>query len=138
MKKCWTVLIALLFIAVLSGRASADNAQVLKEIQSLELLSLSLVGASTSRPYVEDTPLENTSKSKYDNVFSTPFVGGQLTFSPKFGELEGNYRLYGWYAGYDHSKLEPRRRLRQRRRLRRHGARRVQFLTLNFQRLTLN
>jgi carbohydrate-selective porin OprB len=29
-----------------------------------------------------------------------------LTFSPKFGELEGNYRLYGWQAGYDHAKLD--------------------------------
>jgi len=42
----------------------------------LELVSFSLVGASTSRPYVEDTPLENISKSKYDNIFSTPFIGG--------------------------------------------------------------
>jgi len=76
------------------------------KFQPIELVGLSLVGASTSRPYVEGTPLEDTSKSKYDNVFSTPFIGGQLTFSPKFGELEGNYRLYGWYAGYDHSKLD--------------------------------
>jgi len=76
------------------------------KFKPIERVSLSLVGASTSRPYVEDTPLENTSKSKYDNVFSTPFIGGQLTFSPKLGELEGNYRLYVWQAGYDHSKLD--------------------------------
>jgi hypothetical protein len=74
--------------------------------QPAELLSLSIVGASTSRPLVEDSPLADTSKSNYDNVFSTPFVGGQITLSPKFGELQGNYRLYGWYAGYDHSKLD--------------------------------
>jgi carbohydrate-selective porin OprB len=71
-----------------------------------ELLALTVVGASTSRPNVEGTPLENTAKSKYDNVFSTPFLGGQVTVSPKFGELEGSYRLYGWYAGYNHSKLD--------------------------------
>jgi carbohydrate-selective porin OprB len=76
------------------------------KLQPLELLSLSLVGASTSRPYVEGTPLAGNSKSKYDNVFSTPFLGSQLTVSPKFGELEGNYRLYGWYAGYNHSRLD--------------------------------
>lgn len=76
------------------------------KIQPVELLSLTLIGASTSRPYVEGTALENTAKSKYDNVFSTPFIGGQITFSPKFGELEGNYRLYGWQAGYDHAKLD--------------------------------
>jgi hypothetical protein len=79
------------------------------KFQPLELIGISLVGASTSRPYVEGTPLDNTSKSKYDNVFSTPFVGGQLTVSPKFGELEGNYRFYGWQAGYNHSKLDSNR-----------------------------
>ena len=74
------------------------------KFQPLDLVSLSLVGASTSRPYVEGTPIENTSKSKYDNVFSTPFLGSQLKVSPKFGKMEGNYRFYGWYAGYNHSK----------------------------------
>ena len=76
------------------------------EFKPSEMLAFSVLGASTSRPLVEGTPLSNTSKSKYDNVFSTPFLGSQLTFSPKFGELEGNYRLYGWYAGYNHSKLD--------------------------------
>ncbi len=37
---------------------------------------------------------------------STPFLGSQLTMSPKFGELEGNYRFYGWWAGYNHAKLD--------------------------------
>jgi hypothetical protein len=41
-----------------------------------------------------------------DNVFSTPFLGSQLTVAPKFGELEGNYGFYGWYTGYNHSKLD--------------------------------
>ena len=72
----------------------------------VELLALTVIGTSTSRPYVEGTPLENTEKSKYDNVFSTPFLGSQLTVSPKFGELEGNYRFYCWSAGYNHSKLD--------------------------------
>ncbi len=76
------------------------------EFKPVELLALSVVGTSTSRPNVEGTPLENTAKSKYDNVFSTPFLGSQLTVSPKFEELEGNYRFYGWYAGYNHSKLD--------------------------------
>jgi hypothetical protein len=75
-------------------------------LKPTELLALSLVATSTSRPNVEGTPLEDTAKSKYDNVFSTPFIGSQLTLSPKFGELEGNYRLYGWWAGYNHSKLD--------------------------------
>jgi hypothetical protein len=76
------------------------------EFKPLEQLSFSVVGASTSRPYVEGSPLADSGKSKYDNVFSTPFLGGQVTVSPKFGELEGNYRLYGRYAGYNHSKLD--------------------------------
>jgi hypothetical protein len=36
MKKCWAAVIALLFIAALSGRALVDNAAVLKEIQALK------------------------------------------------------------------------------------------------------
>lgn len=79
------------------------------EFKPSELLAFSVVGTSTSRPNVEGTPLENTVKSKYDNVFSTPFLGSQLTVSPKFGEREGNYRFYGWYAGYNHSKLDSNR-----------------------------
>ena len=46
------------------------------EFKPFDLLSLSVVGASTSRPYVEGSPLADSSKSKYDNVFSTPFLGG--------------------------------------------------------------
>jgi hypothetical protein len=76
------------------------------EFKPMELLAFSVLGTSTSRPNVEGTPLEDTAKSKYDNVFSTPFLGSQVTVSPKFGELEGNYRLFGWYAGYNHSKLD--------------------------------
>jgi len=79
------------------------------EFKPSELLAFSVVGTSTSRPNVEGTPLENTAKSKYDNVFSTLFLGSQLTVSPKFGEREGNYRFYGWYAGYNHSKLDSNR-----------------------------
>jgi hypothetical protein len=71
----------------------------------VEVLAISLVGASTSRPRVEGSPLAGDSKSKYDNVFSTPFVGGQVALLPNVGGLEGHYRLYGWYAGYDHAKL---------------------------------
>jgi hypothetical protein len=76
------------------------------DFKPIDLLTLSVVGTSTSRPLVEGTPLADTAKSKYDNVFSTPFLGSQLTVSPKFGELAGNYRLYGWWAGYNHSKLD--------------------------------
>jgi hypothetical protein len=50
--------------------------------------------------------MNSTAKSKYDNLFSTPFLGAQATVSPKFGQTEGNYRFYEWYAGYNHSKLD--------------------------------
>jgi hypothetical protein len=76
------------------------------EFKPSGMLAFSVLGTSASRPNVEGTPLADTAKSKYDNVFSSPFLGSQLTVSPKFGEWEGNYRLYGWYAGYNHSKLD--------------------------------
>ena len=71
-----------------------------------EFFALSLVAGSTSRPLLEDTPLADKQKSKYDNVFSTPLLGAQATLSPKIGELKGNYRFYGWSAGYEHPKLD--------------------------------
>jgi hypothetical protein len=71
-----------------------------------EFFALSLVAGSTSRPLLEDTPLAGKQKSKYDNVFSTPLLGAQATLSPKIGELKGNYRFYGWSAGYEHPKLD--------------------------------
>jgi len=71
-----------------------------------EFFAVSLVAGSTSRPLLEDTPLADKQKSKYENVFSTPLLGAQATFSPKIGELKGNYRFYGWSAGYEHSKLD--------------------------------
>lgn len=74
--------------------------------QPLELLALALVGASTSRPLVAESPLAGDSKSKYDHISSTPFLGAQAALMPKLGERQGNYRLYGWYAGYDHAERD--------------------------------
>ncbi|MEJ5358645.1 MAG: carbohydrate porin [Desulfobacterales bacterium] len=78
-------------------------------VQPGESLAFHLVGASSSRPLVGGSPLEETAKSKYDNVFSTPFLGGQVSFSPHFGGRGGNYRFYAWRAGYDHAKLDAER-----------------------------
>ncbi len=77
--------------------------------QPTELFRLAVVGASTSRPLVEDSPLAGDAKSKYDNLLSTPFLGAQVSVSPNPGGLPGSYRLYGWHAGYDHAKLDRRR-----------------------------
>jgi len=55
------------------------------EFKPSEMLAFSVVGTSTSRPLVEGTPLADMAKSKYDSVFSTPFLGSQLTVSPKSG-----------------------------------------------------
>jgi hypothetical protein len=74
-----------------------------------DMVSIVALAASTSRPLLEGSPLEGKQKSKYDNVFSTPFLGAQLTVSPVFAERQGNYRLFGWYAGYDHAKLDRNR-----------------------------
>ncbi len=77
--------------------------------QPTGLFKLAVVGASTSRPLVEDSPLAGDAKSKYDNPFSTPFLGAQAAVSPDWSGLQGNYRLYGWHTGYDHAKLDRRR-----------------------------
>ena len=55
------------------------------EIKPVEWFRWSVVGTSTSRPYVEGTPLAGTSKNKYENVFDTPFLGSQVTCPPVRG-----------------------------------------------------
>lgn len=44
-------------------------------------------------------------KNGFDDIFLTPFLGGQFTWSPKFGDLQGNYRFYGWTQTYPHPVL---------------------------------
>jgi hypothetical protein len=70
------------------------------EFKPTELLAFSVVGTSTSRPNVEGTPLEDTAKSKYDNVFSLELyyriaVTENLAFTP---DLQ-----YVWNPGADSS-----------------------------------
>ena len=45
------------------------------------------------------------SKDIWNNVQDQPFLGAQLTYSPKIGERVGNYRVYAWDATYDHPEL---------------------------------
>jgi len=66
-----------------------------------EQLTLTFLYESTSRPNRE----EDMQKSIWSNVFDTPFLAAQATYSPKLFGLQGNYRLYGWGATYDHYKI---------------------------------
>jgi len=66
-----------------------------------EKLNLTVLYESTSRPRLE----EHDQKSAWDNILDHPFIGGQITYSPEWYGLTGNYRLYGWGATYDHPKI---------------------------------
>jgi hypothetical protein len=65
----------------------------------IESLSITALGVSSSYP---NAPDERLQKSVYDSIFDQPLVAAQLAYSPKFGELQGNYRAYYWNATYDH------------------------------------
>lgn len=41
----------------------------------------------------------------WDNAFENLFVIAEVDFKPVFGELQGNYRIFGWYNGKDHDDL---------------------------------
>ncbi|MBI9111717.1 carbohydrate porin [Maridesulfovibrio ferrireducens] len=45
-------------------------------------------------------------KQGFDNLLDDPFLGGQLTYSPSFGNLPGNYRLFGWTNTYKQTRLD--------------------------------
>ena len=59
---------------------------------------------STNRPLLSS----DQQKSRYDDVFDTPFVSAQLTYTSLDLErdLIGNYRLYTFFATYERDKLD--------------------------------
>lgn len=67
------------------------------QLSPMERLSLVALVESTSNGGQKDV---------WDDVFDDPFLGAQLTYSPRISGLEGNYRLYGWMAPYEHPDLD--------------------------------
>ncbi|WP_321401627.1 carbohydrate porin [Maridesulfovibrio sp.] len=43
----------------------------------------------------------NERKDEFEDMADSPLIGGQLTYSPSFGNLKGNYRIFGWTNTYD-------------------------------------
>lgn len=71
------------------------------QISPWKPLKFTFLYASTTRPYLP----EYQQKSIWNNIFDTPFLAGQLTFSPNLFGYDGNYRVYGWGATYEHDKI---------------------------------
>jgi hypothetical protein len=44
--------------------------------------------------------------AEWDNIFDDGFGMLELHLMPQFGELQGNYRLYGWLSDKDHENIE--------------------------------
>lgn len=67
-------------------------------------LSINALFQSTNRPLAP----EDQQKSKYDDVFDTPFLAAELTYTnlDLKRDLIGNYRFYTFLAAYDHEKLD--------------------------------
>lgn len=72
---------------------------VAASVSPVETLSFTALCASSTFP---NAP-EEDQKSIWDDIFNTPLVAGELAWTPKFGERQGNYRIYGWDALYNHS-----------------------------------
>jgi|GEM_PF-2562532 hypothetical protein len=45
-------------------------------------------------------------KGDLEDMADSPLIGGQLTYSPSFGKLKGNYRFFGWTNTYDQPRLD--------------------------------
>ncbi|MCG6553350.1 MAG: carbohydrate porin [Candidatus Magnetominusculus sp. LBB02] len=43
--------------------------------------------------------------SAWSNLFNKPFLIAEVGVKPKIGELQGNYRLYGWTNQTDHTQI---------------------------------
>jgi len=44
----------------------------------------------------------------WEDIFDRSFGMGEVGFHPSFGELNGNYRFYGWVNGGDHTRWDDR------------------------------
>lgn len=64
-------------------------------------VSFSVLVQSSSYP----TLAEEEQKDVYSDVFDSPFIGGQLTFTTGDADAIGNYRLYAWTQTYEHERL---------------------------------
>ncbi|WP_419782043.1 carbohydrate porin [Maridesulfovibrio sp.] len=49
---------------------------------------------------------ENERKGDFEAIADSPLIGGQLTYSPSFGNLKGNYRIFGWTNSYDQPRID--------------------------------
>ncbi len=45
-------------------------------------------------------------KQGFDGLTDDPLFGGQFTFSPTFGDLQGNYRFFGWTNTYKQPRID--------------------------------
>ncbi|WP_320006431.1 carbohydrate porin [Maridesulfovibrio sp.] len=45
-------------------------------------------------------------KGDFEDIADSPLIGGQLTYSPSFGKLKGNYRIFGWTNTYDQPRID--------------------------------
>lgn len=45
-------------------------------------------------------------KEAFQDMSDDPLLGGQVTFAPKFNDLEGNYRFFFWTNTYDQPRLD--------------------------------
>lgn len=74
-------------------------------------LGASIAIAPEIMPYLVVNASYFNANNTYHDIFDKPFISSELTFNPAkaFGYNEemwgGNYRIYWWYNGLDHSKL---------------------------------
>jgi hypothetical protein len=64
----------------------------------VESVTIAALGVSSSYP---NAPVSDQ-KSIYTRITDHPMAAVQVTYSPKFGDLRGNYRVYYWNATYHH------------------------------------
>jgi carbohydrate-selective porin OprB len=74
-------------------------------------LGASITIAPEFLPYLALNASYFNANNSYEDIFNKPFISAELTFMPAaaFGYNDkmwnGNYRVYWWYNGLDHSKL---------------------------------
>ncbi|WP_320172006.1 carbohydrate porin [Maridesulfovibrio sp.] len=71
-------------------------------LQPVEPLRVTIFAQSTRRSALD----RDQQKEAFEDMTDDPLIGGQVTYAPSFGALQGNYRFFFWTNTYEQPRLD--------------------------------
>ncbi|WP_432734727.1 carbohydrate porin [Maridesulfovibrio sp. FT414] len=71
-------------------------------LQPLNPLHITFFSQSSRRSALD----REQQKEAFEDMTDDPLIGGQITYAPRFGDLQGNYRFFFWTNTYEQPRLD--------------------------------